>query len=250
MRHLAALTMIAACGGGDDYAIDPNHPPGMPPGGTIDAWLVLTDAGFDAGVDAAPTMVAGRVCLYVDARAPTTCQQTGAGGLKVTLGTTTASTMATTAADGTFSIAVPAGTPTSFLWHVSDPTLETSVMRYAEGKLIPAISITNYALLEDNNGVASNDVGTGAVIARITIAGAPIKGATATASPQQLYAPFYDGTNPQVWLQAATGAAGVAWFPDASLGTLTVTATYMTQHAAAMLPIEDQSITYTVLDLP
>lgn len=255
MRNLAAIALVAACGGSDDYAIDPNHPPTTPPETKHDAGLVMFDGPDNDAVvvDAAPAMIAGRVCLYVDARATTTCQATGALNFKVTLGSGAAMTTAMTAADGTFSIAMPVQTTDAaadLLWHVTDASLETSVMRLSEGKLIPAITATNYTMLEDNNAIASNDIGTGAVIARITEGGNKLKGATADATPQQLFAAFYDGTNPQVWLQTATGAAGVAWFPDASLGNLTVTATYMAKTAKVTLPIEDQAITYTVIDLP
>lgn len=242
----ALVLLLAACGGSDDYAIDPDHgtnPP--PPGGKHDAGFSVNDGTTDDAVVDATAMLAGRVCLFSDARAFTTCQSTGVGGLTVKLDTQTA----TTNADGTFTMAMPTGTTTNLLWHVTGALLQTSVMRYSEGNLIPAITIANYNMLEDNNGVSSMQLGTGAVIANVLAGGTKVKGATVDVTPQQLYAPYYDGTNPQVWLQVSTGAAGVVWQPDATLGSLTAKATFNTLSATLILPIEDQSITYTTFAL-
>ena len=56
----------------------------------------------------------------------------------------------------------------------------------------------------------------GDVMVSVVRNGVPVSGVTATLSPVQQYATFYDGSNATVWNQNSTGAYGTVWFPGAT----------------------------------
>ncbi len=233
------ILLACACqpGMGDDYPIKPggDDDQTVTPGGR--------DAAIPDGNDATPGIL-GRVCLVSDLRDLTSCSATGAGGLTVTLGTSSATTLA----NGSFTIPIPLGS--SPRWVVSGGAIVPSQMPFGAVPTIPAMPAASYQDLLTSNGVLVV-AGEGAVVARVVRAGAPLPGAIATATPAPTYAPSYDGTSATLWDQDATGAHGIVWLTGAAAGSLTIS---ITPPAAAPIvttvPVADQAITFVTVDAP
>ena len=188
--------------------------------------------------------IAGRVCLVSDPRNLVGCATTGADGLTVTLGTS----MATTAADGTFSIAAPLGS--SLTWHVSGTNLATSVMPYTAIAQIPALTLTTYQDLLSNTGAVLS-VGQGSVLARVVHAGAPLTAADATSNPAAAYPTAYDGASPSSWTSIGTGAFGTAFLAGINAGATTVSVTPSGGTAIDdTASVESGAITFLTFDVP
>lgn len=238
---LLVLLAASAChaGGGDDYPITPNGDDGtVIPG---------SDAAVADGTTGDGNTLNGRVCLLADLRQPAVCQDTGAEGLTVTLGTATA----TTVANGGFSIATPLAT--NLVWHVTGATLTPSVMPYSPVALIPAVTTARYQNLTISNGVIVN-AGEGSVVTSAFHAGVAVAGATTTVVPDSTFTTYYDGTSATIWDQGHTGAFGTSWIPGIAVGAATVTTVASiagsASSEAATVPIEDGAITFVVLELP
>jgi len=242
------VVLLAACqaGAGDDY---PPRPGGGGPviiggggggGATGDAGVSDGGAG-DAGVP-----VSGRVCVLSDMRQLTKCKDTGAGGLKVSLGTG----IGTTNPDGTFSFVAPLG---SHIWHVTGPLITTSVMPLEIDKTIPVMSAEDYVgLLESNRGLMQDEQH-GSVVVRVVNGTSPVAGVTATLSPIADSETLYDAdNNPTVWNTTSTGSGGVVWVPSVPLSS-SVTITSRTtggQTGSTSAPVERQSITFVTQSVP
>ncbi len=247
MRQVVLLVLVAACKkAGDDYPV-------LPPDMTIDPTLVDAATHDGGGGDAAAidalVGIAGRVCLYTDARAQQVCKPTGAGGLTVNVGGKTA----TTAADGSFTIGTPTGT--NPVWHVSGAMITTSVMPFGSSNQIPAILASDYLDLEGQNGASVQALSDGEAFVRVVHAGAPLANAKGGSAPQSTYGPLYDTGNALVWNSGAnqgTGAAGMVWFPGIAAGTATLSVTPPGGSPIPIpnVPIEGQSITYLLVDTP
>jgi hypothetical protein len=239
MRWTVSILLLAACQAADHggYPVTPGGGGGGGGGG-----------GPDAAVDAAATgdggaTIAGRVCLIADLRALGGCAAAGADGLTVTLGTSTA----TTAADGGFTIATPAGT--GLAWHVTGGAITPTVMPLGAVLQVPVITAAQYGqLLLDNGVVLTADQGT--LVAAVTQTGAVATGATVKPSPAGTWT-FYDGASATTWDQHTTGPAGVAWLPGTAAGTVSVTVVPATgaSHSFVGLPIEAGAITFAALAL-
>lgn len=240
MKLAWLIVAVAGChpAAGDDYPVLPGGDDTQGGGG------IPRDAVTDDSTDASSTL-AGRACLLTDLRDPGSCAATGAGGLTVTLGGETA----TTADDGTFTLARPVGS--MLVWHVTGATIVPSVMPLDVTVTIPVIATTTYLDALDNNGILLAP-GQGSVFVHVVRGGAAITGATAVASPPPTYAPFYDGSTSLVWDQDATGARGMVWVAGAEAGTLTVTVTppLATAGTPLAVPIEGDSITFATLAIP
>src|ERR1044071_9473062 len=117
MKRVLWLAALAACGVGgfgDDFSVQPGGPGG--PNTPLDAALI------DAPDPDALVTLAGRVCIALDIRSPlANCATTGAGGITVTLGTKTATTLA----DGAFTIEKPSGS--TLTWRATGQGLVKSV---------------------------------------------------------------------------------------------------------------------------
>lgn len=251
------VLLLAACGKSDNT----NLPP--PPGGTTDGGgFALPDArtggsgdggspgGFDGG-----GAIKGRVCLASDPRAltevvsPTACASTGAGGLTVYLG----GSNATTADDGTFTIAAP-GATSGLVWHVEGPGIVPSTMLFSDYE-IPALSTATMSALEAANGVTLVP-GEGSIFAQILRDGAGDPDVTVTCTPTPDYGTFSDGATATQWAHAATGAFGTAWCPglDVGDGTATVKASDTSTPPVVLTtspqPIEAGGITFVQLVYP
>ncbi len=235
---LATALVLAACSSNttDNLPIVPGGGgPGGGGGGTHDAAVDGNDGG----------QLAGRVCLAADPRDLVTCAATGAGGITVTLGTA----MTTTSDDGTFAISAPQST--NLVWHASGTAIVTSVMSYGTVAQIPALATTTYSDLVNGNGILLAS-GQGDIFVRVLQTGAPLAGATATATPASPYETHYDGPAAATWLTAATGAHGVAWIAAEAAGTASVTVTPPTGTAAtlAAIPVEDGALTFVATEFP
>lgn len=246
----AALVLVAACNNSNNYPVlggggGGGHS-GTDAGSAIDA---ATDGASDAVPGDAGT-IAGRVCLLSDVRDLTSCASTGAAGLTVTLGTGSGAGSATTADDGSFTLTKPAGT--GLLWQVTGATIVTSSMAFGTQTIIPAVTSTDYGNLQGSNGVVAAP-GQGAVMARITQAGSPLAGATASANPaSQQYLVYYAGSDANQWNTTATDARGTAWLPGLATtqpAIVTVAAAGGTPSATFNVTVPDMGIAFVMPDL-
>lgn len=222
MRPLWLCFLVAAgCsnGSGGDLPVNPG---GTPDGGALPDAFIPPDGVPGGSVDAMPGAINGRVCLAADPRAltqlvsPTACATTGAGGLTVSLGGTTA----TTNADGTFSI-LPPTTSGTLVWGVSGPNIVPSRMLFSDYE-IPALSTATFAQLLSDNAVTLLP-GEGSIFVQIVRNGAGYVGVTAATSPSSNYDAFYDGASATAWTQTSTGSFGTVWFPGLDIGDATAT---------------------------
>jgi hypothetical protein len=248
--RFALVVLLVACGddgnmlpiggGGNDGGLK------FPDSKLVDARVI--DAATDAtpaGIDAA--MLAGRVCLTNDSRQLDACVTTGAGGLTVRLGTSSA----VTGDDGRFMIAAATAT----VWTVTGSNIVTSVEKVGDYE-IPAITRTQFdAMIAANVATMPPNAGEGHVIAQLIRNGAPVMGATATQPATATWAPFYDGADATTWkqppTQAGTGALGAVWIPNIDVGAVNVTFTSgATNMQVTGLPILDGAITFTTVIFP
>ena len=237
-RALLVLVVLAACHPSDEN----DYPVTVGGGGFGGGQLAAPDAAN--GGDGGPSLVA-RVCLMTDPRDQGSCAATGAGGLTVTLGTS----IATTADDGTFTIARPAST--SLVWVITGTTIVPSVMSFAAQPQVPAIPATLYAQLQGDNGVVPQ-AGQGAAMVRVVHGTVLVPSATVTISPAGIYATLYDGATPSGWTQSATGSFGAAWMPGVTAGTANITVTPQggTSVVISQVPIVDGGVTFLTQEVP
>lgn len=238
MKRLALLVLLAAC--------DEEHEqfPIVPGGGGSGTSGPRADAAMDAPGDASSTIV-GRVCvLRTNLRTLADCATTGAANLLVTLGTSTA----TTSADGTFTIMRPAVT-TNLVWRVTGVDIEPSAMQFGTNALIPAVDTIAYENMLLTNSATHLD-GDGAIMMRVTRAGAPVVGVTVAAQPQPSSQIYYDGLSDAAWDTTATGAFGVSWIPSMAAGTALLAITSnSTESLVPGVPVLPETITFVFAEI-
>jgi hypothetical protein len=194
MKRLAlfAFGALAACAtSGEDYPV--------------------TTQGGGGGGGGAPATLVGRVCLVNDARSLSTCSDTGAGGLMVAIGNTTA----TTNANGEFVMDTPTAGNTSTI-SVTGTGIVPSTQALTANAQIPVITQQLFDQMVAATGITTT-AGTGSIMATVVRGGEPVNGVTATATPSPAFGPFYDGTSPTAWTLNPTGTMGVVWFPGAAV---------------------------------
>jgi hypothetical protein len=252
-RSVAAglAVLLAACqaGAGDDYPPRPggDGPVAVGPGGSTGGDAGTGDAGVgtgDAGVSDAGVQVSGRVCVLGDLRQLTRCNATGAGGLKVALGTGSG----TTNADGTFAFPAQLG----FTWHVTGAAIIPSVT-FGTDSTIPVLTEAAYTDLLEGNGELVPDEDHGAIVIRVVRGGSSVAGVKAALSPLADSDTRYDpDNNPTVWSTASTGGNGVVWVPGVRLpGPVAVTlSTTDGRTATTTVPVERQAITFVTQSVP
>lgn len=257
MRLWTCVLLVAGCSSSNA----PNLPVGGGGGGDAgpDSSFNAIDARGDAAgstIDAS-NVLHGRVCLAADPRKlveavdPAACASTGADGLTVQL----KDRMATTNADGTFTIGAPAQTA-GLLWKVSGANIVTSYMVIGDFE-IPALTIATYTALRTSNNVASSP-GEAAIMVVSIQNGRGLSGATATSSPGVGdNGAMYDGSSATgVWPRTATGAFGATWIPNIDVGNTTTSVSVTTAGTApitvtsAPQPLFDGAITFTSLVFP
>ncbi len=239
MRAASIVLLLAACqsGGDDGFPIAPGG--GLPP--------TITPAPdgpqLDASTDGA-TSLAARVCVILDPRNPAACATGNAAGIMVTLGTSTA----TTASDGSFTIAAP--TTSNLFWTASAPGFVPTVMPFGTVHLLPILTAERYNDLLLDNGVVLQ-AGQGSLFVRVVSGSASASGVTATVEPASLFGPLYDGASALIWDRDATGAGGMVWIPDALAGTATLTlANPSTSPVTLSLPVTEGAITFGTVAIP
>lgn len=204
------------------------------------------DAGVGDGGGGAGVQIFGRACVLADLRMLTKCRDTGAGGLKVSLGTGTG----TTNPDGTFTMVAPLGA--GFTWHVTGASFVTSVMPFGTDNTIPVMTSEEYLNLLELNASSLQDEQHGSVVVRVVAGSSPVAGVTASLSPVADSPTYYDAMNsPTDWNTTSTGPAGVVWVPSVStrsLVTLTLSTAGKTTLATALA--ESQAITFVTQSVP
>ena len=193
MKRLAFFCVaLAACAtSGEDYPV--------------------TTQGGGGGGGASPGTLIGRVCLVNDPRSLSTCSDTGAGGLTVAIGGTTA----TTTANGEFVMNTPTAGNTSMI-SVTGTGIVPSTQALTANAQIPVINQQLFDQMVAATGITTT-AGTGSIMATVVRGREPVAGVTATATPSPAFGPFFDGTSPTAWTLNPTGTMGVVWFPGAAV---------------------------------
>lgn len=248
MRLVIGLLAVTAAACGDDGNMFPVG------GGGNDGGFQLPDGGGgggggDATGDGGPDGMAlavdanefdGRVCLLADVRDFETCEPTGAGGLTVRLGTATA----TTAADGTFTIAGQTGG--DLVWRITGPTIVSTFEPLAD-YFIPAIRKTDFDSMRTGQDPDVTLVpGEGSMMVFVSRNGQGVAAQAAEVDPQAFYQPFYDGATEFAFTQTMTSTYGIVWVPGLDVGSATVTVGQVSVSG----PIFDGGITFANLILP
>jgi hypothetical protein len=234
MRSVLAFVLlagIAACH--DDVEMFPIGPGTGGPGGGMTPDAAPPDSS------SAGTQISGRVCLISDARTPTTCADSGAGNLTVTLGTETA----TTADNGSFSITSHGGT--GLVWRVAGDAIVPSAMQVSTEHVIPAIGQQLYAdMVAANNAIVGD--GSGAIIARLTSGGSGVSGLVAATTPDPEGLIYYDGTSTLSFETNQTGSFGVVWVPGLLPQTTTLTLGGAKDATVAGIPVYASTVTFVL----
>jgi hypothetical protein len=247
MKRAVLLLLVACQATEKDYPVGPGGgggPIGMAPG--------VVDGGVTDGADGdAGLQLTGKVCLLVDLRDFTRCNDRLARGLRVTLGSRTA----TTTDNGVFTIAAPRGA--GFTWHVESDTVDDIVrtaMPFGTDNTIPVIDFETYRdLLVDN--VAAVGPLQGSVVVRVVRGATGVAGVTGAMAGQDIV--LYDSNSVDIWNSGTvgTGGFGAVWIPGIELpvpaGALNVRLTPPGGATAVDVPvvIEDETITFVTTDL-
>ncbi len=247
------LFLLAACGNNNT---DKLPPPGT---GTTDAGVridapadgtTMPKDGTPSAIDAA--IINGRVCLvtadprHIGLDPASDCASTGANGLTVRLG----DSVTTTGDDGSFSIDAPEML-TGSIWSVTGSSIVSSYKVFSDYQ-IPAFTTTLYNSMLSANGVIPLP-GQGSVIAQLVANGQGEAGVVGASTPTAEYAPYYDGSTPTSFTQAASGAAGIMWITGIDVGTATVKATQSGAQqglTTASQPIVDGALTFVTITFP
>jgi len=247
-----AVLSLSACSSSSDKL--PIGGGGGPDGGTLPDTGPRPDGITPAGPDG-PVSLKGRVCLALDSRsltqvvAPGACDGTNAAGLTVTLD---GKFLATTAADGTFTIGAGTTMTGSQLWHVTGTSIVDSYM-FATDYEIPAILKTTYAAMITNSGI--NTVpGEGAVMVQVVQNDAGMANAAMSSAPVA-NAERIAGTSDQfTWTAATTtNTYGTVWFPGLDVGDAPVVVSAAgptAQIATPALPVFDGALTFGDIVFP
>lgn len=236
-RSVLLVALLAACESGSDGL--PINPGGSGTGGSMSPDAAVEDG--DGG-----TQFTGRVCLVADPRQPATCAASGAGGLTVTLGTS----QATTATDGGFVIARPAGT--NLTWTVTGFGIEPSALAFdsATATRIPAVTTALYDDMLSSTGFMRVD-GNGAIIAQLRRNNAAVVGAIVSVSPVPDSQVFYDGVSVIDWETDATGPLGILWVTSLPPGSASLTVDLgASQPTVAGIPVLADRVTFVLATLP
>ncbi|MFT3692294.1 MAG: hypothetical protein QM831_04080 [Kofleriaceae bacterium] len=173
------------------------------------------------------------------------CAATGVGGYNIHLD----GALATSAADGTFSIASP--TSSNVTWSVDGMDIETSQMAFSLSTLIPIVKSADYIDLQNNNGITQVGA-TGDVFVRVVHGGTPVATVAGTVTPTAVYNTLYDGTTKTDWSVTGTGTYGMVWFAGITTGAAALTLTPQGSNAIAVpnVPVGDSTITWITLNVP
>jgi hypothetical protein len=195
MRSLVLLLALAACqNGGDDFPVVPQGGPAPGAGG------------------GSTVVIVGRVCVLTDPRVFTSCVDTGAQNITVTVG----NQVTTTAVDGSFVVNTPTATdagPTTIT--VSGVGIIPSSQTLTPAAVVPALREELFSRVLAANGIVLTP-GSGSIMATVVRNGQPVRGVTAISTPSPAFGPFFDGTTPTAFTLNGTGAEGVVFLPGLS----------------------------------
>jgi hypothetical protein len=178
--------------------------------------------------------ITGRVCLITNFADPFTCATTGADGIVVGLGINEA----TTAADGTFTIAAPAGAPPAFEIKRADLTRCLTPFLGGNTANLTAVKTDYYRQFLSDNGMVV--VGTGTLLAQLKMGTSLAAGETLVLKTgTQPYPTRYDAPG-AIWGRIATGPKGVAILAGLAVGSAEVVAG---PRVLSQIPIEASTIT-------
>jgi hypothetical protein len=237
---IAGLLLLVACD--DDIEMFPVNPGGG--GGSSGTGFVDAGISDGDGGDAGNT-INGRVCVLSDARFPTTCANTGAGNLMVSLGNFTATTLD----NGSFTIMRP--TSTNLVWHVVGDAVFPSAMIFGTSTTIPALDLGVYEDMIAASQVATQG-GDGQIIAQVKRGNTPLANVTATTVPVPDAVIQYDSGSATNWSSDATGQQGVIWVP----GVAGASAQLDVQEGATALepitgiPLFPNTVTFVFAEFP
>jgi len=229
---LAAFVLLGACINSDPD----NDFPVVPQGG-----------GTGGGGTSAPA-IRGRVCLVTDPRFLATCATTGAAGLSVSIGNSSA----TTIANGTFVMPQPTAGITSMV-SVTGSGIVPSTTPLNAAAQIPVINQALFDMMVLQTGIITTH-GSGSILASITRGGEPVPNITAVATPTPAFGPFFDGTTPTGFTVNPTGTQGVVFFSGAAT-TAPVNVTFtdplsQTETTVGGVQVIDGGITFVEANLP
>lgn len=197
MRRLVLLLALAAC-----HPSDENDFPVVPQGGPA-----------PGGAGGSTVVIVGRVCVLTDPRVFTSCVDTGAQNITVTVG----NQVTTTAVDGSFVINTPTATadagPTTIT--VSGVGIIPSSQTLTPAAVVPALREELFSRVLAANGIVLTP-GSGSIMATVVRNGQPVRGVTAISTPSPAFGPFFDGTTPTAFTLNGTGAEGVVFLPGLS----------------------------------
>ena len=234
MKSLAlALLVFAACGVNSDADND---------------FPVVPQGGGSTGGGTSSQTIRGRVCLVTDPRFLATCATTGADGLLVSIGNSTA----TTIANGTFVMPQPTAGMTSMVSVTGSGIVPATTQLNANAQ-IPVINQALFDMMVLQTGIVTTH-GSGSILATISRRGEPVANITAVATPAPAFGPFFDGTTPTGFTVNPTGAQGVVFFSGAPVNTpVSVTFTdpaTQTETTVGGVQVIDGGITFVEGNLP
>lgn len=236
----------AACG--RDFEQFPTDPHGGGGGGGIRPGGNGSGSDdIDAGVDALNGLD-GRACLILDSRDIATCQDTGAGQIKVEVAGVAA---VQTADNGDFTIETPTGT--GLVWRLTNNDLVTSVQQFGAPNQIPILQNTTYDDMTSAFNVTFDTATEGAIIVTVLQNKVPLQAATVDLGDPTAARFFYDGVQQNDWLEGqVTKEHGAAWITNVPFGNhdVIVTPAVDPPVTAPAVPVQANSITYVVVNVP
>ncbi len=212
--------------------------------------------------DANPDLIEGFVCVLVDPRNFMSCSADAANGITVSLPGVGS---ATTAEDGTFTIARPTGT--NLAWSITGDNVMPSTMGFGTSAIVFAITVETFSELVNANGIVF-DPTQGTIIGQVVEAGSGAALVTVVAAPIGVFPDTFYAvpSDQQDWpgsttsafgtfliagLTAGVGSAGSAGSAgsDTSTETLTITPSTGSAEILSNVPVTQGSITFVSAQL-
>jgi hypothetical protein len=216
-----AMGLLTGCQAGDDDYV--TVPPGNGPPGEPNVQDAAPDGRPDGGDD---DSVTSQVCILTDIRISTVCPATAADITVRELGT---GNVATTRADGTFTLPVTGTGVVTLQIGFGDGNLYPSVIPVTVGQVptrLPVVRGSSYRTLQSRLGGDESDVAGDVVVYYTNRANLPLVGVTADTEGMP-GPPFYDDDDDaNLWSAGGgTGTFGAALLLGVPIGVARVVAT-------------------------
>jgi len=210
--------------------------------------ITTQGGGPTGGGGTATPALRGRVCLINDPRFLAACATTGAGGITVAIGNSTA----TTTDNGAFVMNTPTFGNTSTITAIGAGVVPSTTPLTASAT-IPVINQALFDQMVLSTGITTS-AGTGSILASVVRNGEPVANINATATPAPAFGPFFDGMTPAGFTVNPTGAQGVVFFSGATPNTPTnvtfTDAATQTETTVGGVQVIDGGITFVEGILP